>query len=89
VAVHGNDDLYEQLGHADFVVIAAPLTPHPEGLFDVTGFKAMQHSSRLINIGGGPIVKTDDLITALENGEIAGPGIDVLEEEPPAAGTPL
>ncbi|RBW50641.1 D-2-hydroxyacid dehydrogenase [Marinobacter sp. F3R11] len=89
VAVHGNDDLYEQLGQADYVVIAAPLTPQTEGLFDEKAFKAMKSSARLINIGRGPIVKTDDLIAALKAGEIAGAGLDVFEEEPLPEDHPL
>lgn len=89
VAVHGNDDLLEQLAHADYVVIAAPLTPQTEGLFDEKAFKAMKNSARLINIGRGPIVKTDDLVSALENGEIAGAGLDVFEEEPLPEDHPL
>ncbi|MDY6798628.1 MAG: NAD(P)-dependent oxidoreductase, partial [Pseudomonadota bacterium] len=43
----------------------------------------------LINIGRGPIVKTDDLIAALGNGEIAGAGLDVFEEEPVPSDHPL
>lgn len=89
IAVHGNDDLTEQLGLADFVVIAAPLTPQTEGLFDEKAFKAMRKSARLINIGRGPVVKTDDLITALNNGDIAGAALDVFEEEPLPADHPL
>ncbi|MFT7338454.1 MAG: phosphoglycerate dehydrogenase-like enzyme [Marinobacter maritimus] len=89
VAVHGNDDLYNQLGHADYVVIAAPLTPQTEGLFDEKAFKAMKNTARLINIGRGPIVKTDDLISALTSGEIAGAGLDVFEEEPLTDDHPL
>jgi phosphoglycerate dehydrogenase-like enzyme len=89
VAVHGNDDLYNQLGHADYVVIAAPLTPQTEGLFDEKAFKAMKNTARLINIGRGPIVKTDDLIAALNNGDIAGAGLDVFEEEPLPENHPL
>ncbi|MBZ2167340.1 D-2-hydroxyacid dehydrogenase [Marinobacter sp. F4216] len=89
VAVHGHDSLYEQLSHADFVVIAAPLTPQTEGLFDAKAFSAMKPTARLINIGRGPIVKTDDLITALRNGEIAGAGLDVFEEEPLPKDHPL
>ena len=89
VAVHGNDDLYQQLGHADYVVIAAPLTPQTEGLFDERAFKAMKNSARLINIGRGPIVKTDDLVAALKEGDIAGAGLDVFEEEPLADDHPL
>lgn len=89
IAVHGNDDLTEQLGLADFVVIAAPLTPQTEGLFDEKAFKAMRKSARLINIGRGPVVKTDDLITALNNGDIAGAALDVFEEEPLPVDHPL
>jgi phosphoglycerate dehydrogenase-like enzyme len=89
VAVHSNDDLYNQLGHADYVVIAAPLTPQTEGLFDEKAFKAMKKTARLINIGRGPIVKTKDLIAALESGEIAGAGLDVFEEEPLPEDHPL
>ena len=89
VAVHGNDDLYQQLGHADYVVIAAPLTPQTEGLFDERAFKAMKNSARLINIGRGPIVKTDDLVAALKEGDIAGAGLDVFEQEPLSADSPL
>jgi phosphoglycerate dehydrogenase-like enzyme len=89
VAVHGNDELYDQLSHADFVVIAAPLTPQTEGLFDSKAFAAMKKSARLINIGRGPIVKTDDLIKALDDGEIAGAALDVFEEEPLPKDHPL
>lgn len=89
VAVHSHDDLFEQLGLADYVVIAAPLTPQTEGLFDAQAFKAMKSSARLINIGRGPIVKTDDLIVALDAGEIAGAGLDVFEEEPLPSDHPL
>ncbi|XKH00278.1 D-2-hydroxyacid dehydrogenase [Marinobacter nauticus] len=88
-AIHSNDDLFDQLPQADFVVIAAPLTPQTEGLFDQKAFKAMKNSARLINIGRGPIVKTDDLISALDNGEIAGAGLDVFEEEPVPEDHPL
>ncbi|KAA1171971.1 D-2-hydroxyacid dehydrogenase [Marinobacter salinexigens] len=89
VAVHGNNELHEQLGHADYVVIAAPLTPQTEGLFDEKAFSAMKNSARLINIGRGPIVKTDDLVAALNAGEIAGAGLDVFEEEPLPEDHPL
>lgn len=82
VAVHSQADLDEQLGLADFVVIAAPLTPQTEGLFDRKAFAAMRKTARLINIGRGPIVNTNDLIKALNDGEIAGAALDVFEEEP-------
>lgn len=89
VAVHANEQLFDQLAVADFVVIAAPLTPQTEGLFDQKAFKAMKNSARLINIGRGPIVKTTDLIDALNKGEIAGAALDVFEEEPLPEDHPL
>lgn len=82
VAVHSGDNLDEQLAQADYVVIAAPLTPQTAGLFDRKAFAAMRSTARLINIGRGPIVKTDDLVAALKGGEIAGAALDVFEEEP-------
>jgi len=88
-AVHDNSAIPEQLGLADFVVIAAPLTPATKGLFDAQAFRAMKPTARLINIGRGPIVQTDDLVAALEKGEIAGAGLDVFEEEPLPSDHPL
>lgn len=89
VAVHANEQLFDQLAVADFVVIAAPLTPQTEGLFDQKAFAAMKKEARLINIGRGPIVNTRDLIDALNKGEIAGAALDVFEEEPLPEDHPL
>lgn len=88
-AVHSNDSLKDQLALADFVVVAAPLTPQTEGLFDRERFQAMKKEARFINIGRGPIVRTNDLIDALNAGEIAGAGLDVFEEEPLPEDHPL
>lgn len=87
--VHGNDTLYEQLGNADYVVIAAPLTGATQGMFNADAFEAMKSSARLINIGRGPIVDTDALVKALHDGQIAGAGLDVFEEEPLPSDHPL
>lgn len=89
VAVHANEELRERLSLADYVVIAAPLTPQTQGLFDASAFAAMKSSARLINIGRGPIVNTADLVTALGNGDIAGAALDVFEEEPLPENHPL
>ncbi len=87
--VYGTDALHEQLPRADYVVIAAPLTETTRGLFDAEAFAAMDPGARLINIGRGPIVVTDDLVTALDQGVIAGAALDVFEEEPLPAAHPL
>lgn len=73
------DDL---LAESDFVVVAAPHTPQTEGLFQRDRFQQMKSSACLINIGRGAIVELDDLVAALEEGEIAGAGLDVFQLEP-------
>ncbi|BAU58389.1 D-2-hydroxyacid dehydrogenase [Halorhodospira halochloris] len=88
-AIHGPEAFYEQLGQADYVVIAAPLTESTRGLFDVKAFKSMANNAKLINIGRGPIVVTQDLIIALRNGDIAAAALDVFEEEPLPSDHPL
>lgn len=88
-AVHAQDSLLERLPHYDFVVVAAPLTPATEGLFDAAAFAAMRPEARFINIGRGPIVRTADLVDALRAGRIAGAALDVFEEEPLPADHPL
>lgn len=80
--VESADNLLALLPKADFVVITAPLTESTRGLFDRKAFAAMNPQARLINVGRGPIVNTDDLVIALQNGEIAGAALDVFEEEP-------
>ncbi|WP_303904731.1 D-2-hydroxyacid dehydrogenase [Thiohalomonas denitrificans] len=81
-AIHAAHSLYDLLPDADFVVIAAPLTRSTEGLFGTEAFSRMQPSARLINIGRGPIVETEALVEALQNGRIAGAALDVFEDEP-------
>ena len=85
-AVFANGEKFVSRG---FVVIAAPLTPQTEGLFDAKAFAAMKKTARLINIGRGPIVNTEALLKALDDGEIAGAGLDVFEEEPLPSDHPL
>ncbi len=52
-------------------------------------FRAMKGDAYLINIGRGAIVHLDDLVAALEAGEIAGAGLDVFEVEPLPSDHPL
>lgn len=88
-AVHATEDLYACLGDSDHVVITAPLTPDTEGMFDARAFAAMKPGAHLINVGRGPIVRTDALLRALEEGRLGGASLDVFEEEPLPAGHPL
>src|SRR5699024_7475145 len=77
------------LGEADWVVAIAPLTDEPKGMFDADAFAAMQPHARFINVGRGELVVTDDLVSSLREGGIAGAALDVLDEEPLPEGHPL
>lgn len=81
--------LNDLLAESDYVVIAAPHTPETARLFRTHRFEAMKPSAVLINIGRGAIVDLADLSAALQNGLIAGAGLDVFETEPLPAEHPL
>ena len=81
--------LNDLLAESDYVVIAAPHTPETAKLFRTPRFEAMKRSAILINIGRGAIVDLADLTSALQNGSIAGAGLDVFETEPLPAEHPL
>ncbi|MBI3864927.1 MAG: D-2-hydroxyacid dehydrogenase, partial [Planctomycetia bacterium] len=70
--------LNDLLHASDFVVIAAPHTPETEKLFRRPQFAAMKRDAVLINVGRGAIVDLVDLTAALQEGLIAGAGLDVF-----------
>jgi phosphoglycerate dehydrogenase-like enzyme len=76
------EDLDRLLPEADFVIMTIPHTPETEGLMQAERFRLMKRSAFLINIGRGMTVKLADLDRALRDGEIAGAGLDVFEQEP-------
>jgi len=84
----GLPELISLLPEADFVILACALTPETRGLFDATAFAAMKAESYLVNIARGAVVVTQDLLSALESGQIAGAGIDVTDPEPLPDGHP-
>jgi glycerate dehydrogenase len=79
-------DLLEQ---SDVVSIHCPLTPETKGLINAVSLRKMKKSAFLLNTSRGPIVIDDDLADALNQGVIAGAGIDVLSVEPPPKANPL
>ncbi|MGD7707324.1 D-2-hydroxyacid dehydrogenase [Microlunatus sp. Y2014] len=87
--VCGPDDLPAELGAADWVVAAAPLTEATRGMFDAEAFAAMRPSARLINVGRGELVRTDELVAALRDGRLAGAALDVVDPEPLPTAHPL
>lgn len=76
------DELPTLIAQADVVVSALPLVPATTNLFDAKMFARMKKTAYFINVGRGGSVVTDDLVAALNNGVIAGAGLDVTEPEP-------
>ncbi len=74
--------LTAELGRADWVVAAPPLTDATRGMFDAAAFAAMAPHARFVNVGRGELVRTDDLVAALRDGHIAGAALDVVDPEP-------
>jgi phosphoglycerate dehydrogenase-like enzyme len=87
--LHKPEALDTLLPRADFVVLTVPHTPATEGFMNRSLFQRMKRSAFFINIGRGRTTKLDDLVAALEAGEIAGAGLDVFEQEPLPQGHPL
>jgi phosphoglycerate dehydrogenase-like enzyme len=80
--LHRPEALDTLLPRADFVILTVPHTPATEGFMDRARFRRMKPSAFFINIGRGKTTRLDDLVAALEAGEIAGAGLDVFETEP-------
>jgi D-3-phosphoglycerate dehydrogenase len=78
-------ELESVLQRSDLLAVVAPLTPATRGLLDREAFSLMKRSAVLVNVGRGGVVDSDALAAALEAGQIAGAGLDVLADEPPDA----
>ncbi|MCQ4623194.1 D-isomer specific 2-hydroxyacid dehydrogenase family protein [Corynebacterium sp. CCUG 70398] len=76
-------------GRADVVVLLAPLTKDTRGMVDADVLAQMKDTAVLVNVGRGPLVVTDDLVEALQNGRIGGAALDVTDPEPLPADHPL
>jgi glyoxylate reductase len=79
----------ELLAQSDFVVCMTPLTNETKHMFNAESFRKMKSSALFINSSRGGTVVEEDLIKALETGEVAGAGLDVFEKEPISADHPL
>src|SRR5438105_743926 len=88
-AVLGPGQLEELLLQADYVVLAAPITPKTRGLITAARLAKMKQDSYLINVGRGPLVDEAALVSALKENRIAGAALDVFSEEPLPVELPL
>lgn len=82
-------DLDTLLKKSDVLSIHCPLTERTKGLINKSTLSKMKSTAILINVARGPVVKDEDLYEALENGVIAGAGLDVLGVEPMEKTNPL
>lgn len=77
------------IAEADALSLHCPLTEATRHLIGAAEFRAMKPTALLINTGRGGLVDEQALITALQTGQIAGAGFDVLTQEPPTDDHPL
>lgn len=77
------------LKESDIVSVHAPLTEATHNLMNKDVFSKMKNTAFFINVGRGPIVDEKALADAIDNGEIAGAGLDVFVKEPLSADNPL
>jgi len=80
-------DLDTLLKESDIVSLHVPLNASTENLIDESKISLLKPSAILINTARGPIVDNTALAQALNQGKVAGAGIDVFEIEPPIATT--
>jgi D-3-phosphoglycerate dehydrogenase len=81
--------LEELAGRSDYVSVHVPLNPQTTKLVGESFFKAMKPTAFIINTCRGRTIDEKSLIKALQEGELAGAGLDVFEVEPTPADNPL
>jgi glycerate dehydrogenase len=79
----------EVLETSDVITLHSPLTPATRGMIGLPEFRAMKRRPILVNTARGGLVDELALVTALDEGWIAGAGFDVVDGEPPAPDNPL
>ncbi len=77
------------LRESDFVTLHVPLLPETKGMMGAAQLALMKPTAFLINTSRGPVVDERALIKALQEGRIAGAGLDVFEKEPVELANPL
>jgi phosphoglycerate dehydrogenase-like enzyme len=80
--VAGLDKLDSLIPEADLVIVTCALTEQTRGLINYQRLSLFKPTAYLVNVARGPIVVSDDLIRALDDGLLAGAGLDVTDPEP-------
>ncbi|MEW2395190.1 D-2-hydroxyacid dehydrogenase [Streptomyces sp. NPDC046862] len=87
--VHQGAGVRTALAEADYVVLAAPLTPATHHMVDASVLAAMKPGARLVNVGRGGLVDEEALARHLAEGRLAGAALDVFAQEPLLPASPL
>lgn len=82
-------DFQTLLAESDVISVHCDLNDSTKGMFNLAAFKKMKPTAIFLNTARGPIVVQPDLVTALEQDEIFGAGLDVTDPEPPSPDDPL
>ncbi len=80
--VAGLEKLDSLIPEADLVIVTCALTDQTRGLINYKRLSLFKPTAYLVNVARGPIVVSDDLIRALDDGLLAGAGLDVTDPEP-------
>ena len=86
---HGHDQLEPFLNETDIAVCLLPLTRETEGIFCARTFAMMPRGAMLIDVGRGKHVVVEDLIRALDSGQLSYAALDALWPEPLPSDSPL
>jgi phosphoglycerate dehydrogenase-like enzyme len=87
--LYPNEALNAMLKECDFVVVSPPLTAETHQMISTEQFTAMKPGAFLVNVSRGPVVDTNALLEAARSGKLGGAVLDVFEEEPLPADSPL
>ncbi len=79
----------ELLERSDVISTQVPLNEETYHVFNYEAFKKMKNTATIINVARGPVICEEDLIRALNEGEIAAAGLDTFEQEPLPVESPL
>ncbi|UFU06604.1 NAD(P)-dependent oxidoreductase [Ruania halotolerans] len=84
---------FEHLDHLldrhNILILACPVTAHTRGLIGRTQLERLDRGAHLVNVGRGPVLDTQALLWALDEGHLHGAGLDVTDPEPLPIGHPL
>jgi glyoxylate/hydroxypyruvate reductase A len=86
---HGSDQLEPFLNQTDIAICLLPLTRETEGIFCARTFAMMPRGAMLVNVGRGKHVVAEDLIRALDSGQLSYAALDALWPEPLPPDSPL